>query len=199
MKQMERELRRLRKLVYYDELTGLLNRRGFHEESERIFRGTSAVWKRKQEKRQNSDVAFSIMFFDADNFKQINDVLGHDLGDEVLQKIASLFRKHLRMSDIVARWGGEEFVVALFGATTQDAPAVAERIRKDIEKIKLPRNSEKLKATVSVGIAIYDGEDSIDKLIKHADEAMYRAKTTGKNKVVIFDPLARHRVDSASG
>jgi diguanylate cyclase (GGDEF)-like protein len=196
-KELEKELKRLRQLVYCDELTGLYNRRGFNEESERIFKGTSAVWKRKHQRNQEVDVALSVIFFDADNFKMINDVYGHDVGDAVLKKIAELLKKHLRTSDIVARWGGEEFVVALFGAPAQDAPSVAERIRKDIETTKLPKETKKkLKVTVSVGIATYNGEDSLLDLINHADEAMYRAKAAGKNKVVIYDRLALRTVDS---
>lgn len=195
-KELEKELKRLRQLVYCDELTGLYNRRGFHEESERIFKGTSSVWKRKHQQNKEVDVALSVIFFDADNFKMINDVYGHDTGDVVLKKIAELLKKHLRTSDIVARWGGEEFVVALFGAPAQDAPAVAERIRKDIETTKLPQTKKKMKVTVSIGIATYSGEDSLLDLITHADEAMYRAKKAGKNRVVIYDRLALRAVDS---
>lgn len=187
IKDLERELKRLRKLVYYDELTGLFNRRGFTEETERIFRGSAAVWKRKRSRNQSSDVAFSVMFIDADNFKLVNDAFGHDTGDSVLKKISALLRKNLRESDIIARWGGEEFVVALFGSPAHDAPAVAERIRQDIEDMKLPKKaSRRVRVTVSIGIATYSGENSLATLINHADQAMYQAKRRGKNRTLIY-------------
>jgi len=188
LKQLERELRHLRKLVYFDDLTGVFNRRGFKEEAEKVFEGFAGLWHRTTSKGKEPDVAFSIIFIDADNFKRINDVYGHDIGDEVLKKFGKLLQKNTRKSDIVGRWGGEEFVIALFGAPFEDAPLVAERIRDDIENMKIPKRAKrKLRVTASIGLARFGGEQSLTELIHHADQAMYKAKKRGKNRVVIHN------------
>lgn len=177
IKQLEKELARLQKLVFYDELTGIFNRRGFSEEAGKAFRAVSFS-RIEIERRIGFQIPFSLLFIDLDDFKKINDTCGHEAGDKALKKVAQVLKTNLRSSDIFGRWGGEEFIVVLLGANANAAKNVAEKLRQDIEKTKL---------SASIGVVSYGKEKSLVKLIDFADKAMYRAKKKGKNRVVALD------------
>ena len=158
---------------YYDPLTQLLNRRGF----ETIYKTTLH---HPHIKKQH----FTLFFMDIDYFKKINDQHGHDKGDAVLQKLAQTLKSNLRESDIIARWGGEEFVVLLHNTPTKTAGEIAEKLRKEIEQISadsLP------KFTISIGIAYGHTNQKFENILKKADIALYEAKASGRNRVVVHE------------
>ena len=168
-----------------DPLTGLLNRRGFTNLAERIYGDVKFLRGNPGARREHFFVdSFTVLFFDIDNFKKINDTYGHEVGDKVLQYVATLVNEKVRASDFVARFGGEEIVAGLVGASERDGASKAEEIRRAIKsRVKIPKNLDH-KVTVSVGIAEFDGKVSLEDLVKRADKAMYKAKTGGKDKVV---------------
>lgn len=129
--------------------------------------------------------------FDVDFFKRINDNYGHDIGDQVLQKIAEIARKEMRRDDVLARFGGEEFVALLPETSIDDAMMIAGRLRQKIESTTVCiSNTIKLNFTISIGVSQLDPDEvDLHLLIKEADVALYRAKQNGRNQVVSFDPL----------
>lgn len=182
--ELEGELRRLRGMVFQDELTGMLNRRGFVDRVDQIFQFIRQH--HDQERRHGIRIPFSVIFIDLDNFKQINDEYGHAAGDAVLKHVAQVFAHSVRQGDVVARFGGEEFVVALHAVSVDDAEHVAEKIRKALESSPCVHEGLTLSLTGSFGVAEYRAEDdTLEQLITRADEAMYQAKQAGKNRVVI--------------
>ena len=163
-----------RRLASTDTLTGLLNRRAFVE---RIEKARAASDSRL--------FPMSMLLLDVDHFKKVNDTLGHDAGDAVLQGVARVLSSIARKSDFVARWGGEEFVVALAQTAEAGARGAAERVRRALAEARyvLPNGTEH-RATASVGLASADGPDwQIDDLLGRADKAMYSAKHRGRNRV----------------
>jgi diguanylate cyclase (GGDEF)-like protein len=161
-----RKTNALKEVSNRDELTGLLNRRGFIEKTNSNLIKTKKVTTR-----------LGVMFIDLDGFKQVNDTFGHEKGDLVLQRVGEYLMECVSEKDIVARLGGDEFIIFIPDANEQDCIRLAEKI---IE----PQNPY---VTPSIGIALSpkDGR-SIETLIKHADMAMYEAKKTGKNKYHFF-------------
>ncbi|BCD61971.1 two-component system, cell cycle response regulator [Nitratiruptor sp. YY08-26] len=153
-----------------DPLTGVFNRRAMNEML------IAEIEKAKRYKRP-----LSVIFFDIDHFKKINDTYGHDVGDFVLRKLVSVIRNHLRQTDTLARFGGEEFLIVLPEMDLQNTKIVAEKIRKrvettDFEKVK--------KITISLGVTQLKEDDTRQELLKRVDEALYQAKNSGRNKVV---------------
>lgn len=165
-KEMEKELYLL---SITDALTGAYNRRyllsKLEEEIERA-------------KRYGEE--FSIILLDIDNFKKINDCYGHIMGDEALRRVAKVVRERIRKLDVFGRWGGEEFVIVLPGTPVEKAAILAEDLRRNIADIVLPCNE---RITASFGVTEYEKGDTIDSLIKRADDLMYKSKNEGKNKV----------------
>ncbi len=186
LKKMEEEIDRLRKLVYYDELTGLLNRRGFLHEAEREFNFVSNNTT-TLERRTGFQIPFSVIFLDLDNFKNINDTYGHDVGDEALKVIGKILNEQLRAGDMPGRLGGEEFVITLVGANIERTKVIAEKLRVIIEAHELRSGDKKIPLTASFGVAEYleDKDNDVQALIKRADDAMYKAKQEGKNRIVV--------------
>ena len=131
------QIRELKKLATKDPLTGLYNRRGFEEEVSRIIKDISYGRENQDARRHFFVDSISILFFDVDNFKKLNDVHGHKIGDQMLQRVAQIISGKVRSVDFVARWGGEEFVAALLGANLKAAKKVAEKLRKGVEKKKI--------------------------------------------------------------
>ncbi|MEQ8178589.1 MAG: PleD family two-component system response regulator [Amphiplicatus sp.] len=160
-----------------DQLTGLYNRRYLASHLSAMF--DRAYWTGRP---------LSVMILDIDHFKSVNDTHGHDVGDKVIQQFAERIRSSVRGMDLACRYGGEEFLIAMPDTDKSTAGVVAERIRDDMSAQRVVLNSgrDELQVTVSIGIAsTEDGqkEDSAQKLIKRADEALYKAKTSGRNKV----------------
>jgi len=165
-----------------DSLTDLYNRRYFDDElSKEIARA----------KRHNA--LLSILFLDIDDFKNINDTFGHLAGDRVLQAVADIMSKEKRLEDIAARYGGEEFVIISPETSKTNSLILAERIRRSIEQLRLNYEGNTIQLTISGGLASYP-IDAIDGLtmIKYADNALYRAKASGKNNISLFSEDKRH-------
>jgi diguanylate cyclase (GGDEF)-like protein len=159
------QMRLQRMLIRRDPLTGLLNRRGFDEAMHKAWLQSAT-----------HDDAFALLMVDIDYFKQLNDSIGHRQADEALCQVAAVLREHVRPTDTVARWGGEEFAVLLPATSHGPAAAIAERLRRQISR--LPAG-----ITVSIGIAAYpDHAASPEALFDAADAALYRAKLGGRDR-----------------
>jgi len=172
--------KQMEQLSYLDGLTHIYNRRGFD-------RAITSEWKRMF--RDNNTLSF--LMIDVDYFKKYNDHYGHQAGDECLKVIASAIDEQLyRPADIVARYGGEEFVVLLPGTEKDGAMGVADRFVKAIQAIKLEHADSSISdfVSISIGVASVSKKDkiSIDQLIKLADEALYHAKSSGRNRCSYF-------------
>jgi diguanylate cyclase (GGDEF)-like protein len=173
----KRLMNTLRDSALKDPLTGLYNRRFLQDHANHIISG---VLRRKK--------SLGLIMCDLDYFKQVNDQYGHDVGDLVLKETANLINKGLRDTDIVVRFGGEEFFILLVDIAPGDALPVAEKIRKifDEAKIKIPNGS--IKKTISLGVSEFPNDsEGFWQCIKYADVALYKAKETGRNKALRFD------------
>jgi len=126
------------------------------------------------------------LVIDIDNFKKVNDTLGHEMGDTVLVMVAQTITHCARGSDLTARFGGEEFVIALFSAALESAELFAERLRGDIEKKTISSNAGSKNITVSIGLTVWqsNSDAGFDEVFRRADGALYQAKERGKNQVV---------------
>jgi diguanylate cyclase (GGDEF)-like protein len=165
----------LRRLAGNDVLTGALTRRFFEH---------TAAATLAQAKRSNSDT--SLLLLDLDHFKSVNDAHGHAAGDRALKGTIAVCKSVLRSSDMIGRYGGEEFCVLLPNTSLQDATDVAERLRKAIETIGIDTDNGPLKITASFGIAEFRQSDvNISNFLKRADAALYRAKNSGRNRIVV--------------
>jgi diguanylate cyclase (GGDEF)-like protein len=174
LKRSRQHTRRMQHLATTDELTQLLNRRA-------IMGKGQEEWLRATRFHQ----PLSCLMFDADHFKSINDTFGHGVGDEVLKAIAGELRLLLRKTDAVGRIGGEEFLLLAPQTDRLQAMALAERIRAGIEACQVPGlNGRKL--SMSIGVAGLQGESSIEELIQHADQALYIAKSSGRNRCILY-------------
>ncbi|GAA5217131.1 GGDEF domain-containing protein [Corallincola platygyrae] len=159
-----------------DPLTGLFNRRFFYEQA------TSVI---SQANRQ--DYNLSLMICDLDLFKQVNDSHGHMAGDKVIVAFADLLNASKRQEDILARFGGEEFVLLLPNTTLEGAKRLAERFREAAENSEVIYEGKPIRITASFGVTICN-PPSVDNSIRQADEALYKAKALGRNRVVAFVP-----------
>lgn len=173
---------RLLSLAMTDSLTGALNRRSFFENAKRAMTNGAGA-----------DAMAAVLLLDADYFKAVNDKHGHDGGDVTLKRIVADCCKEVRTSDIIGRFGGEEFVILLPGLTAESGCAVAERIRRRIDTSgRLPGA---IACTVSIGVAaLTTANETIEATINRADSALYAAKAAGRNCVVVWSPT-----DSANG
>lgn len=187
VRELEWQVKLLEHDLIHDPLTGLKTRPYFEEQI-----GTYLAMRQKEEasaqRRENFGFkTLSLIFFDIDHFKKVNDTYGHETGDLVLQKVAETIKTSLRAGDTVARWGGEEMVAGLLGANEADAAAKAEAIRKKVAALSFRPSA--LKATISSGVAVFEGDADLAALVKRADQALYKAKETGRNKVVRYSEL----------
>jgi len=162
-------------LAAKDGLTGLFNRRYFDIHLKQMI-----------EKANKESIKLYLLMCDIDNFKHVNDTYGHQAGDKVLTIVSRILKNTLRVTDLIARFGGEEFTILLTDIDISKAIETAERVRVKIEYMDFPIEDqiEPLKKTISIGVTEYKKEESIESFIERADKAMYEAKTTGKNKVV---------------
>lgn len=193
LRQRDLKIKELESLIVHDSLTGLLNRRGFLELAGKLFKDVKFNEKNKSSREHFIIKSFAILFLDIDNFKKLNDVYGHKVGDQILQFISSIIKRKVRVSDFVGRWGGEEIVAALIGSEEADAYQKAEEIRRAVKsRVKIPGHPD-LKITVSIGVAELDGNISLDALIKKGDEAMYYSKTYGKDRVTKYSAISKKK------
>lgn len=164
---------KIRELTFIDELTTLYNRRYFNK-----------IFPQEVKKASRYDYPLSIAFGDLDNFKKYNDKLGHSEGDKLLKKIGKRIKKVVRYTDIICRYGGDEFVIVLPFNDKSQVYRVCEKLKKEIAEIT--KNAD-IKITVSFGTATFDSsQDDQDSLLKKADEALYLAKKQGKNSIVQY-------------
>ncbi|QKF82638.1 sensor domain-containing diguanylate cyclase [Halarcobacter ebronensis] len=167
--------RKLEYLSQYDTLTKIPNRRDFEEKlNNHIF---------LQKRRANE---IGLIFFDVDNFKLINDRLGHQTGDLVLRRVANILKNSVRKSDLIARWGGEEFIIALIDSSVDDCMKLAEKIRAELEHDYELKDICSYSVTASFGLTMVTEEDTKDRVLSRVDEAMYKSKDEGKNKITFL-------------
>jgi diguanylate cyclase (GGDEF)-like protein/PAS domain S-box-containing protein len=182
--------RHIYQLAYFDSLTGLPNRRFLMEELHKLLSRSG-----------RSGELGAVLFIDLDNFKTLNDTLGHDVGDMLLRQAAYRLRHAVREGDYVARLGGDEFVIVLdnlgmeLGTAAAEADVVGQKVLAVCaENYALPSRS--YASTASVGVALFDRHtESVDALLRQADLAMYQAKAAGRNAVRFFDPLMQAAID----
>ena len=159
-------------LMCTDPLTGIANRRIFLES----LGGAISFAQRHQ-------TPLSIIMADLDEFKSVNDTFGHNTGDQVLQAFATLLMENSRQEDLIARWGGDEFIMMLSSSSAKEATVFGKRLRHRLEEITFPDSI--IRVTASFGVSAYQPGDTIDSFIKRADQALYEAKKLGKNQFII--------------
>ncbi|MBC7907868.1 MAG: GGDEF domain-containing protein, partial [Rhodospirillaceae bacterium] len=173
----KRLMETLRESSLRDPMTGLNNRRFLEEYVETLI---ATVQRRKTQ--------VAVLMLDLDYFKMVNDTYGHDAGDAVIKALAKLLRQTVRSSDMVIRYGGEEFLVILVDTPPDHADIVAEKIRSSVEALEVQAGSVVLKKTISIGMADFPNDsDTFWQAVKFADVALYQAKEGGRNQVVRFD------------
>jgi diguanylate cyclase (GGDEF)-like protein len=172
-KQLQDELRQL---ATTDELTGLANRRHFMELAQTEYR-----------RAQRFQHPLSIALIDIDHFKDINDSFGHSAGDQVLRSMAEVFLKNVREIDVLARLGGDEFVLLLPAANGLQAYEVVERARTALQSQPISVNDASVTIRISAGIASLTQDETFDGFMIRADQALYRAKESGRNRIHMAD------------
>jgi diguanylate cyclase (GGDEF)-like protein len=174
----KRLMETLRETTLRDPMTGLHNRRFLQEYADNL---TSYTDRNKS--------AFSVLMADLDFFKQVNDTHGHEAGDATIKQLASLFMQTVRQSDLVIRYGGEEFLILLRDLTPEAAMEIGEKIRQAVENTKFQIPGGSISKTLSIGIANYPSDSSTFwQTVKYADVALYKAKASGRNRVIQFTP-----------
>ncbi|MBI2733425.1 MAG: GGDEF domain-containing protein [Aquabacterium sp.] len=165
---------RLHELATTDSLTGLLNRRSM-----------LAALSHEQAVRQRQPHDTCVLLVDIDHFKKLNDSYGHNMGDWALKAVAEVLEAGVRDMDLVARWGGEEFLIVLPFASRDTALAVAERLRTAISDLRFPSKDHTLRVSATLGLAELRADERVDQAIQRADAALYRGKDNGRNQVVV--------------
>lgn len=171
---VEERTRELELLASKDPLTGLSNRRELMQVLERDL---------AQARRYNYGLV--ALMLDIDNFKQLNDRYGHQGGDAVLLSIAGIFKAQSRASDVVGRYGGEEFLILMPQTSSEEAPRFAHRLLETLRSSEVALNGGSTMVTCSIGIAVAHPDDDVDTLVGRADEALYKAKAQGKDRAVL--------------
>jgi diguanylate cyclase (GGDEF)-like protein len=164
----------LRMVAENDALTGVDSRSHFMKRAEALL-----------QRSRLEDTPFCLFMIDVDHFKRINDTWGHTRGDVILTKIAEVCQHSLRPTDIIGRFGGEEFVVGLPHTSPADAKAVAERLKQNVEALSSTDELNDLELSVTIGVAVAKAEDDLDALITRADNRLYEGKRDGRNQVVM--------------
>lgn len=165
-------------LAKSDYLTGLFNRRGALE-----------FLNKQHQLRKRQHGVFSIVMADIDYFKKLNDKYGHQCGDEVLQEVARILKRGLRETDMVARWGGEEFLIVLLDTTESAAEGTCESLRRDIEQHAFHYEGQSFSVQLTFGVAEHLPENDIDNTIVNADAALYKGKNEGRNRICLWTGL----------
>ena len=173
--QLNESLKQVEQLAVTDTLTETYNRRKFDE-----------VVGLEHRRAAHEKIPFSLIMLDLDHFKKVNDKYGHSVGDQVLKHLSRLIRGLIRQGDLLIRWGGEEFLLLLPATQIDEAGPFAERVRLEVEQENFPTAGQ---ITISLGVAQLREGDSIDALLKRVDNALYRAKQEGRNRVVLCTEL----------
>ena len=173
----------------HDALTGLDNRRAFEFRLERAVANAAEQGSRH-----------SLLYFDLDFFKAVNDQAGHVAGDELLRQLAAVLRKQLRDSDMLARLGGDEFAVLLSNCTRQQAACASEKIRAAVETFSFSWEGAEFRIGASIGrVDFHDGAMTVSELLVHADEMCYLAKTSGRNQIKAYEPQPNRSLHQPGG
>lgn len=172
IQELEKELEEVSGLVREDQLTGALNRRGMEE-----------AFDKEMARADRMAAPFSVGLLDIDHFKRLNDVLGHQAGDQALVHLTKVVRQLLRPTDSLARYGGEEFLVLLPNSDLADAEKIMQRVQRELTKQYFLHDNQRVLITFSAGVAQLAANESQGDLLKRADAAMYRAKAAGRNRV----------------
>ncbi len=171
---LKSELEQLRGLVQTDQMTGAFNRRGLDD-----------IFKREAARADRNAQSLGVILIDLDNFKQINDSLGHPYGDSVLVNLVTVAKETLRPTDIVARFGGEEFVILLPDVEMEEALTIIQRLQNNLTKNSLLQIDNQLTSiTFSAGVALRSFGEHQHSVLSRADQALYQAKRTGKNRAI---------------
>jgi diguanylate cyclase len=173
IKQLEQELAQVSELVHEDQLTGALNRRGL-----------DMVFEREASRANRNLSPLCVALLDMDDFKCLNDSMGHQAGDHALIHLSSVIQETLRPSDSVTRYGGEEFVLLLPDIELKVAAETLERLQRELTKKFFLHENERVLVTFSAGVALLNPDESLEDVVARADKAMYLAKKAGKNRVV---------------
>ena len=178
---MQKEMEEIRESVFRDELTGLVSRRRMNQ-----------ILAEMNDRLQREGMKFYLVFGDIDQFKNINDSDGHELGDRALKQVSDILNRELRGDDIVARWGGEEFLILLRSKANGKGPLKAfevkeilNRVRRKVEETPLCHQGENIAITITFGGVGSDNYRDIYEMIRQADEQMYKGKKAGRNRVEI--------------
>lgn len=171
---LEAKLQHMSELVREDQLTGSLNRRGLDD-----------VYEREAARSERRGTPLCIALLDLDNFKRLNDTYGHQAGDNALRHLVNIVKDTLRTMDVIARFGGEEFLIMLPETTIEEAAAAMTRLQRELTRQFFLHDNEKLLITFSAGVALRRPNEEQAALVKRADQAMYEAKKSGKNRVVV--------------
>lgn len=176
VKHLEDIIESLKKTSMTDYLTGVYNR---HAGEARLKEDLGRTMRDKS--------MMSLVVLDIDNFKQINDQYGHEVGDMCLKEVANIINKNIRQGDWLSRWGGDEFVLALFHAREKSSTMILERIYAAIKEISIHASTgEKVNLSVSAGICPFNGQDDSDTLFDKADQALYQAKREGRKRISTY-------------
>lgn len=176
--ELEAAMERLTEMAVRDDLTGLFNRRHMLDVLEH----------EKSRADRNEESGFCVCMLDIDHFKRVNDTYGHGDGDTVLRTFAWTAEQCIRSADVLARWGGEEFLLLLPQTPVELAEACVERIRTALVRTAFDGLPRDFRITISAGIAQYDSGGTIKELIERADQALYQAKRSGRNRIVLAEP-----------
>ena len=176
VKMVNRHNLNLERLANNDMLTDLPNRRVFSEKIKHLFL-----------LNERKSLGISLLFFDIDDFKRVNDNFGHDIGDAVLIRIAQIIKENVRESDIYARWGGEEFIIAFVNSSLSDSEVIANKLRTSIQDDRELFLLVKYNITASFGVTQVQKSDTLQTLLKRVDNYLYKAKKAGKNRVVFIE------------
>lgn len=180
LQKLEQAHERMRYLAQVDPLTAIYNRRYFFERATSVLAEMQAALQ-----------PFAIILCDIDHFKKVNDNFGHLVGDQILSRLIPLCRKHLRQTDILARYGGEEFIILLPNTTFESAEKIAWRLCQEVENTPIETDFGSVPLTISLGVTASDAESTpIDALLMGADQALYRAKQSGRNRVVAGNAIS---------
>jgi len=171
-KKLRSSMMTIREMAIHDDLTGFYNRRHLME-----------LIETEKNRSVRTGSVFTLVMMDIDKFKNVNDTYGHQAGDNVLMTFSAIIRSVLRKTDFCGRYGGEEFLIVLTETDLQDAKIFAERIRSCVEESFFPDLSSNFRVTVSIGLSQHRTKEDIEKTISRADEALYRAKNNGRNRV----------------